>query len=230
VAPGDEVTIEILEGVRPVRRIRVTGLVDDVLGLSVYMDRTALHEMMREDEVATGALLLVDPAREAELSRELKAIPSVAGAGFKRAVLRSFRETMAANMELTIFITLLFAGIIAFGVVYNAARVSLSERSRELASLRVLGFTRAEISLILMGELAVLTLAALPVGAVFGYVLSAVLVQSIDSEVFRFPLFVSRPAVAWAFLGIIGAALVSGLVVRRRLDRLDLVAVLKIRE
>jgi putative ABC transport system permease protein len=230
VAPGDEVTVEILEGVRPVRRIRVTGLVDDVLGLSVYMDRSALHEMMREDEVATGALLLIDPAREAELARELKAIPSVAGAGFKRAVLQSFRETMAANMELTVFITLLFAGIIAFGVVYNAARVSLSERSRELASLRVLGFTRAEISLILMGELALLTLAALPVGAVFGYALSAVLVRSIDSEVFRFPLFVSRPAVAWAFLGIIGAALVSGLVVRRRLDRLDLVAVLKIRE
>ena len=88
----------------------------------------------------------------------------MAGAGFKRAVLQSFRETMAANMNLSILINLVFAGVIAFGVVYNAARVSLSERSRELASLRVLGFTRAEISLILLGELALLTLAALPVG------------------------------------------------------------------
>ena len=93
-------------------------------------------------------------------------MPAVAGAGFKRAVLQSFRDTMAANMNLSILINLIFAGVIAFGVVYNAARVSLSERSRELASLRVLGFTRAEISLILLGELALLTLAALPVGAV----------------------------------------------------------------
>ena len=230
VAQGDEVRIEVLEGVRPVRRVAVTGLVDDVLGLSVYMDMASLHAMMREGDVTSGALLLVDSAQEATLSRELKLLPTVAGAGFKRAVLQSFRDTMAANMNLTIFINLLFAGVIAFGVVYNAARVSLSERSHELASLRVLGFTRAEISMILMGELALLTLAALPVGWLFGYGLSAAIVQTVQSEVYRFPLYVSRQAVAWACLGIIGAAVVSGLIVRRQLDRLDLVAVLKVRE
>jgi putative ABC transport system permease protein len=198
--------------------------------MSAYMDLAALHAMMREGDVATGALLLIDVPRTEELSSELKAIPAVAGAGFKRAILRSFRETMAANMNLSIFINVLFAGVIAFGVVYNAARVSLSERSRELASLRVLGFTRAEISLILMGELVLLTLAALPIGWMLGYSLAALIVSSIDSEVFRFPLYVSRRAVALAFLGIIAATIVSGLIVRRRLDRLDLVAVLKIRE
>jgi putative ABC transport system permease protein len=143
----------------------------------------------------------------------------VAGAGFKRAVLQSFRDTMAANMNLSIAINLIFAGIIAFGVVYNAARVSLSERSRELASLRVLGFTRAEISLILLGELAALTLAALPVGAVFGYALSSLIVGTIQSEVYRFPLYVSREAVAWSFLGIIAAAVIrihEGVGTRRR--------------
>jgi putative ABC transport system permease protein len=230
VTTGSAVTIEVLEGARPVRREVVSGIVDDVLGLSVYMDAAALHAMMREGEVTTGALLQIDPAHEAELSKRLKQLPAVAGAGFKRVVLQSFRDTMAANMNLTIFINLLFASVIAFGVVYNAARVSLSERSHELASLRVLGFTRAEISLILMGELALLTLAALPVGAVFGYGLSAAIVQTVQSEVYRFPLYVSRQAVAWSCLGIIGASVVSGLLVRRRLDRLDLVAVLKVRE
>jgi putative ABC transport system permease protein len=137
---------------------------------------------------------------------------------------------MAENMSISITINLVFAGIIAFGVVYNAARVSLSERSRELASLRVLGFTRGEISLILMGELALLTLMALPIGAFFGYSLSAAIVGTVDSEVFRFPLYISRQAVASSFLGIIVATVFSGLVVRRKLDRLDLVAVLKIRE
>jgi putative ABC transport system permease protein len=230
VRAGDEVTLEVLEGARPVRRIAVTGLVSDVLGLSAYMELSALHKMMREGDVLSGALLVVDSSRESSLARELKALPAVAGAGFKRAVLQSFRDTMAANMNLSILINLIFAGAIAFGVVYNAARVALSERSRELASLRVLGFSRSEISLILLGELAVLTLAALPVGGAFGYLLSAAIVSTVQSEVYRFPLYITRQAVAWAFLGIIAAALVSGLMVRRKLDNLDLVAVLKIRE
>ncbi len=230
VSHGDEITLEVLEGQRPTRRVQVTGLVDDIMGLSAYMDMTALHQMMREGDVANSALLLIDHAQEVELASELKTTPAVAGAGFKRAVLQSFRDVMAANMSVSIFINLIFAGIIAFGVVYNAARVSLSERSRELASLRVLGFTRAEISLILMGELALLTLIALPVGGLFGYSLSAAIVGMIDSEVYRFPLYVSRQAVALSFLGIIAATVFSGLVVRRKLDHLDLVAVLKIRE
>jgi len=230
VALGDTVTVEVLEGARPVRQVEVAGLVDDTMGLAMYMELAAVHRLMREGDVASGALLLIDPADQAALSRTLKLLPAVAGAGFKRAVLQSFRETMAANMNLSILINLIFAGVIACGVVYNAARVSLSERSRELASLRVLGFTRAEISLILLGELALLTLAALPVGALMGYGLSALLVQTVQSEVYRFPLYVSRQAVAWACLGIITAAVVSALVVRRQLDSLDLVAVLKVRE
>ena len=230
VAAGDTVSVDVLEGRRPVRDVEVTGLVDDILGLSAYMDLDALHEWMREDDVVTGALLVVDADYEARLSSDLKAMPAIAGSAFKRAVLQSFRDVTTANLTLSITINLVFAGIIAFGVVYNAARVSLSERGRELASLRVLGFTRAEISFILMGELAVLTIAALPVGWLFGYALATFIVGSIDSETFRFPLYVSRPAVAKAFLGIIAAAVISGLMVRHRLDRLDLVAVLKTRE
>jgi putative ABC transport system permease protein len=230
VEPGDTVIVEVKEGRRPVRELAVAGLVDDVLGLSAYLDIGQLHALMREGDVLSGAALLVDPNQEATLSTELKLLPAIAGAGFKSAVIRNFRETLAANMNVSILFNVVFAGIIAFGVVYNAARVSLSERSRELASLRVLGFTRAEISLILLGELALLTMAALPVGGVLGYGLAALIVSSLDSEVYRFPLVVSRTAVAWAFLTIIVATFISALIVRRRLDTLDLVAVLKIRE
>ena len=230
VTPGSTVSVDVLEGYRPVRDLQVTGVVDDILGLSAYMDLGALHQMMREGDVSTGALLLVDSARDAALSAELKRTPMVAGAAFKRVMLRTFRDVMAANMNTSIAINLLFAGIIAFGVVYNAARISLSERSRELASLRVLGYTRGEISLILLGELTLLTLASLPIGGMLGYALVAMIVRSIESEVYRFPLYVSRAAVAWACLGITAASLISALVVRRRLDRLDLVAVLKVRE
>ncbi len=230
VSVGSPLVLEVLEGTRPVRTVPVAGLVDDVFGVAIYMDLDALHAIMREGNVTTGALLLIDGNQEAALSKALKGLPGVAGAGFKKAIVESFQETMASNMNLTIFINVLFASVIAFGVVYNTARVSLSERSHELASLRVLGFTRAEISLVLMGELATLTVAALPVGAFLGYSLITAIVQSAASELYRLPVFVSRQAVAWAFLGILCAAMASGLLVRRRLDTLDLVAVLKVRE
>ncbi len=230
VGAGSTVDLEVLEGARRAHRVQVAGVVEDVLGLSIYMEMSALHRLMREGETVSAALLQVDPVLEDRLSEELRAMPGVAGVTFKRTVLRKFRETIAATMDMTIFINVVFAAIIAMGVVYNAARVALSERSHELASLRVLGYTRAEISLILLSEIAVLTLAALPLGWLFGYGLAVAIFQTVQSEVYRFPLYVSPAATAWASLGIIAASVGAGLIVRRRLDRLDLIAVLKVRE
>jgi putative ABC transport system permease protein len=161
---------------------------------------------------------------------EVKGVPAVAGVALREATLRSFRETMAEHMTLQIFINVMFAAIIAFGVVYNSARVSLSERSRELASLRVLGFTRGEISLILMGELAVLTMMALPLGAAVGYVLGMWITAGLSNEIYRMSFVATASTVAWSWLTVVVAAVLSGIVVRRRLDQLDLVAVLKTQE
>lgn len=230
VAVGGTVDLEVLEGERRAHRIVVSGVVADVLGLSLYMEMSALHRLLREGDTASGALLQFDQPFQQQLSNALKAMPAVSGVTFKRTVLRKFRETIAATMDVTIFINVLFAAIIAMGVVYNAARVALSERSHELASLRVLGYTRAEISLILLSELAVLTLAALPLGWLLGYALATAVFRTVQSEVYRFPLYVSAAVTAWASLGIIAASLLAGMVVRRRLDRLDLIAVLKVRE
>jgi putative ABC transport system permease protein len=129
-----------------------------------------------------------------------------------------------------IFFNLLFSGVIAGGVVYNAARVSLSERTRELASLRVLGFTRGEISFILLGELAAVTLLAIPVGLLLGYVFAGLLVAAFNTELYRFPLVITARTYAYGASAVLVAATLSGLAVRRRLDHLDLVAVLKTRE
>jgi putative ABC transport system permease protein len=227
VAAGESVTLEVLEGARPVRDVTVVSLVDDVFGVAAYMELNALHALMREGDVSTGALLLIDPARQPALATALEGRPLVAGTSFSRDVARQFRDTMSANLSVTTLINVLFAAVIAVGVVYNAARVSLSEHSRELASLRVLGFTRAEISMVLLGELTVLTILALPVGWVVGYLLAEAMVRTAESEVYRIPLTVAPWAVGWASLGVIAAAVGSGLLVRRRLDRLDLVAVLK---
>jgi putative ABC transport system permease protein len=230
VEPGDPLQVEVLEGSRPVRDVRVASLVDDTLGLQAYMRADALGRLLGEGDVMTGAALTLDRAELERFYADVKAMPVVAGVALKEMALRNFRETMAETMNLQIFFNVLFAGIIAFGVVYNSARISLSERSRELASLRVLGFTRAEISLILLGELAVLTVAALPVGAAVGYALGALIMLGFNNEVYRLSFVVSMGTVAWSFLVVIGAAFLSGLAVRWRLDRLDLIAVLKTRE
>jgi putative ABC transport system permease protein len=230
IRPGDMVTVEVLEGRRQVRELPVAGLVEDTFGIAAYMSLAALHDLVQEDATLTGAALLVDPLAEDVLSATLKRVPAVGAVASRRVVLQNFREMMAQNMGVMLTFNVLFAGVIAFGVVYNAARVSLSERSRELASLRVLGFTRAEISLVLLGELAILTLASLPLGAAIGYGLTAILVYSFESEMYRFPMAGSTQTMAWAALTVVAASMLSALVVRRRLDRLDLVGVLKLRE
>lgn len=230
VRAGERVRVEVLQGNRPQRDLRVAALVEDSFGVSAYMDIEALHRLMREGATISGANLLIDASQEQALSAELKQLPKIAGVAIKRAVIENFRRTLSQSTGLMITLNVVFAGIIAFGVVYNAARVSLSERSRELASLRVLGFTRAEISMILLGELALLTLIALPLGALLGYGLASVLVHWIESEVYRFPLAVTPATFAQSALTVLAAAMISAFVVRRRLDRLDLVGVLKTSE
>ena len=227
---GDVLTIEVLDGRRRVQQAPVAGIIEEYMGTSAYMEIDAVRRLAGEGGTLTGAFLTVDPARSDELYRTLKAVPAVAGVALKQRSIDSFNETLAETFYVMIFFNVLFSGIIAGGVVYNAARVSLSERSRELASLRVLGFTRGEISYILLGELAVVTLAAIPVGMVAGYVFAGLLVAAFNTELFRFPLVVTAKTFALSAASVVVAAVLSGLAVRRRLDHLDLVAVLKTRE
>lgn len=230
VAPGDEVQVALRERRNAVYTVPVQQIVEEFFGTAVYMERRALARLLGEAGALSGAFLRVDEAYEAELNERLKALPAVAGVSFKRAAVDSFRETIAESMLLLVGFNIAFAGVIAYGVVYNAARIALSERSRDLASLRVLGFSRREVSGILLGELAVIVLLAIPVGLVFGQLFSAALAQAMETELFRFPLVIT-PRTRLVAAGVVcAAALVSGLIVRRRIDRLDLVGVLKTRE
>ena len=228
---GDTLSLEVLEGARPVHDVVVSRLVDEFLGTSAYMDLDALHRMMREGQVLSGAFLMVDSSRLDQLYGRFKRTPAVVGVALKDAAIRSFKETIEANMGILIFFNQIFSSIIAFGVIYNAARISLSERSWELASLRVMGFTKGEISYILLGEFAALTAVAIPLGLGLGYGLAAFVVYTIGrTELYRIPLHVAPATFGMAVAGVIVAAVVSSLVVRRRLNRLDLVGVLKTRE
>jgi len=230
VTAGDLVTVEVLEGERPVRNVVVSRLVDEYMGTNAYMDIGAVHRLMQEGGSLSGAYLAVDSGAEPALYRQLKNTPAVAGVGFRRAAIDSFRNTLAESVSITRTVTILFAAIIAFGVVYNTARIALSERAAELATLRVIGFTRAEIAYILLGELAVVTLAALPLSMAIGYGLAAMTVTAFNTDVYRLPLTVTTHTYAVSLMTMVVTASVSALIVRRRLDRLDLIAVLKTRE
>src|SRR5262249_54536890 len=158
---------------------------------SAYMELRALNRLMREGRTVTGAFLAVDSRYEEDLHKKLKATPRVAGVTVKKATVKSFWETVAENLMIQRLFNVIFACVIAFGVVDNNARISLSERSRELATLRVIGFTRTEISAILLGELAVLTLAAIPVGLAMGYGFAVLVVWALDTDLYRIPLVIA---------------------------------------
>jgi putative ABC transport system permease protein len=227
---GDLVAVEVLEGKRPVAEEPVVGLVDEYMGTNAYMDVDALHRLMREGDTLSGAYLQADARRLPALYARLKSTPAVGGVTLKSAALGSFESTLAESIGMTRTIAIVFAAVIAFGVVYNSARIALSERSRELATLRVIGFTRNEVAGILLAELGLVTAAAIPLGLAIGYALSAATVHAYDTELYRFPLVISPGTYALSALTLVAAATLSGIGVRRRVRRLDLLAVLKTRE
>lgn len=225
--PGDRLVVEVLEGSRPLREATVTGLVKEYLGVSAYMDLAALNRFMQEGPTISGAWLGVDRAKLPSLFSELKEIPRIAGVAERVQEIRNFNRLMEETMLFFTYVATVFAVIIAFGVVYNSARIALTERAHELASLRVLGFTRGEIGYILLGELGILTLAAIPLGLKLGEWMCYYIAHTMQNDLFRVPVVLVPQTYAFAVAVVLVSAALSGLAVRRRLDRLDLVAVLK---
>lgn len=230
VRPGEFITASVLEGARPVRALQVAGLVDEPVGIGAYMDLSALNALMREQGSFSGAYLAVDPRHAQALYRVLKRLPAVSGVAFRDAVLKSFDQILERSMRTVSMVNVVFACIIAFGVVYNGARIALSERGNELASLRVLGFTQREVTWLLLGEQGVLTLLAVPLGFGLGVYTAWLLSLRLNTDLYRIPLVFDSATFSFAALVIVIAALFSGMLVARRINRLDLVAVLKTRE
>ena len=227
---GDGLRVELLEGKRHVRRVAVAAVSGDFFGSPAYMSRAALNRLMGEGSLVSGAYVQLDPLKERAFHRRLKDIPAVAGVSSRRAALGTLRETLSDTMDVMIFFYVAFAGMIAVGVAYNSARIALSERGRELASMRVLGFTRGEVAAVLLGELALLTLAAVPVGCGLGYGLAWLFSRLFETDLFRVPFVIAPATYGTAVVVVLAIVAGAGWAVRRRIDRLDLIAVLKTRE
>jgi putative ABC transport system permease protein len=230
VGVGDTLVVETLAGNRNKRSVPVVGVVRDLIGLFAYMDLRALNRLMGDDETFSAFSVRLDSTQSDALFRHLKEFPRVATVASKAAMLQNFRETSARNVLYFTTILTAFAAVIAIGVVYNNARIALQERAWELASLRVLGFTRGEVSTFLLGELAFELAVAIPLGCLLGYLLSWAIVAMSHTDMIAIPIVVAPRTYAFAALAILLAGAVSAMIVRGRIDRLDLVGVLKTRE
>ena len=230
VQPGDSVWVHLLEGKRPKLNIPVVEVVESYIGMPAYLSLDSLNRSMKETQQIGLVNLRVDTSFQEDLYKELKKTPKVAAVMVKEGAINTFENTMAETILIFISFFTVFACALAFGLVYNSARVALSERGRELATLRVLGFSQLEISYILLGEMALFVVVSLPLGCLAGYGLAWLITALISNELYRIPLIIDPDSYGVSMGIILLAAVVSAAVVQSRINRLDLIEVLKTRE
>ncbi|OXS13525.1 hypothetical protein CGX12_19305 [Zobellella denitrificans] len=230
MAPGDRLRVAVREGRRPVLEIPVVGLADTLLGAPAFIELGGLNRLLKEGPRASGAHLRIDAAAGERLYREWKEMPVVAGVSLRTERRDAFRRVMDSGAGATRYVMAAIAAVITFGIVYNSARIAFSERARDLASLRVLGLTRAEVSFVLLGELGLLILLALPLGSLLGYGFSLAVAAGFSTDLYQVPVAFEPAGHGVAALAVLAAAVLSGALVRRDINRLDLVSALKTRE
>jgi putative ABC transport system permease protein len=227
---GDHADVELLSQNHRTVQATVTGIVESFVGLSVFMNREALDRLAGEGPRVSGVRVALDGARQDALYAAVKNTPAIASVALQSVSRKKFRETIGENIGMMMTVYVGLAVIITFGVIYNSARIQLSEHARELASLRVLGFTKTEVSSVLLFELAVIVALAQPLGWLLGFLFSWSVVTGFESDLFRIPFIINTSTFAVSSLVVIAVAALSALIVRRRINRLDLVSVLKTRE
>ena len=230
VAPGDMLTVEVRIGRQPILHLPVTGVAESLLGSPAYMDQAALNRALREPGRVSGAYLAIDAAQADTIYRALQDMPTVAGVSLKSDARKAFEVVMNTGAGAIRYVMGGIAFVITFGIVYNSARIAYAERARDLASLRVIGFTKGETAFVLLGELGAVTLIALPLGAVLGYYLSFGIAAGFSTDLYQIPAIFDPGSYGFAALVVIGAAIASGWLVKRDIDGDELVSALKTRE
>ncbi len=227
---GNILDLEVLQGQRGHFDVPVTGVIEQYFGTGAYMDLEYLSALLQQQPMVNSVNISIDENALGGLYEQVKAAPNIGGIVRWDQIRQGFTDTIAESASITTTVYAFIASLIVVGVVYNSARILLSERARELASLRILGFTQGEVSFILMGELLFLTVVAIPIGFVIGYFLAYAIVESFSSDLFSLPFYISRGTYAFAGIVTFTASMASALLVRGRVNRLDLVSVMKTRE
>lgn len=227
VKPGDNLQVNVQEGRRPHLEVPVVGLVQEYIGVGAYMHQSTLSRLLREGESISGVFLAVDKSAVADVQAHLEQVPRVAGVTLRENNIRAFYQMMDQSILIFTLFSMVMAASIAFAVVYNNARIAFAERAHELASLRVLGFTRAEVAFILIGEIMLLTLLALPLGYFLGMGLCQLLILGMQTDLYRVPMILTPETWATSAVVVLVASVASLLIIGRSLAQLDMVAALK---
>ncbi len=230
LSPGDMLTVEVREGRRPVLTLPVAGIAESLLGAPAYFHIDALNNALEEPGRASGAYLSLQDGKEADIYERLKQMPAVAGVSVKSEARDAFQKVMDEGAGSTRFVMAIFAGVITFGIVYNSARIAFAENAHDLASLRVLGFSKGETAYVLLGELAVLILASLPFGFAIGRGLASAIAAGFSTDLYTIPAYIGPDSYGLGALVVILSAIIAGSLVKRDVDRLEMVSALKSRE
>lgn len=230
VESGDSVRVQMLGGRRTEEMLPVGAIVDEFIGASAYAPTRTIESLARDGAPVSAALLAIDPAEREHLLRALKSMPAVLSIGDRNLEMERFTAMIDQNINTMIVFYIGFASAIAVGVVYNSARILFSERAHELATLRVLGYHRIEVAVVLIGEIALLVAIAVPFGLVAGYWLAQIMITMFSSDLFRLPFAPSNATYAYSVIVVLAAAIATALVVSRRVVKLDMVRVLKARD
>lgn len=230
IRAGQRLQVELLGGRRTKAVLPVASIVDEFIGARAYAGEATLDSLARDAAPAGAALLRIDPAARIRILEALKAMPVVLGVTERDASIRLFEQMIDDNLFTMLFFYIGFASAITVGVVYNSARILFAEREHELATLRVLGYFRSEVGIVLVGELAILICAAVLPGCLIGYGMAQLMTDMFSSDLFRLPFAPSRASYGWATLIVLVAAMATALLVALRVSRLDMVAVLKARD
>lgn len=230
VTSGDSITVNVREGRRPVLTVPVAGITRSLLGAPVYMELDTLNEALEEPDRVSGAYLRIDARRSEDVYKQLKEMPAVAGVSLRAEARQAFQDLMDSGAGATRYIMAVISAVITFGIVYNSARIAFAERAHDLASLRVMGFTKGEAAFVLLGELGTIILFAIPAGLFLGQVLAGAIAAGFSTDLYTVPAEIGPGAFGGATLAVLIASVVSGLLVKRDIDGLDLVSALKSRE
>jgi putative ABC transport system permease protein len=230
IGAGDRIEVEPHEGDRrPVHPV-VVGFVDEAVGMQLYARRDSVAALEHDEGAVSIALLRVDPRSLGAIEARLRRSPVVIDVSDPGGDADRLRTMYGSAMDVWTAVSVTLAACVVFGVVYNNARIALATRGRDLASLRVLGMSRREISTVLIGGLAVEVLLAIPLGILLGRLWSGFFMGALDQESFRWAVFIMPRTYLLAIAAALAAALASALWVRRSIDHLDLIGVLKTRE
>ena len=227
---GDTIRVREIAGSQREKTMVVAGCVDDMMGVQLYATRTTIAAFLHEQGSVDGAYLQIDPLYLEKFYQAVKQLPSISGVLVREQAIRSFDDNYMQYMDISTYYIVFFASLIAFGVVFNNARIALSERGGELASLRILGFSQREVTFLILGEQALLIVIALPIGSVLGTMMAAAIPSLVATDLFRFPFTASSRVYLISAATIVAISSITGFIIRHRIRRLDMIAVLKSHE